>query len=63
MTGIALLVVIVALLILEGVTIYTGRPTISRTTWGVIFKYPFVAFLLGYLMGHLTWPGEVCILQ
>lgn len=60
MTGALVLVGLVLFLILEAVAIYKGWPTISRTTWRVIFKFPFVAFLLGYLMGHLTWPGEVC---
>lgn len=60
-TGFFLLVILVALLVLEGWAIYTGKATISRTTWKVVFKYPFVAFLMGFLMGHLVWPGEDCI--
>lgn len=56
-TGFLLIGVIVALLLIEWWAIQTGRPTISKTVWRAIFKHPFLAFLMGYVMGHLTWPG------
>jgi hypothetical protein len=54
--------VIAALLLLEAKAIKDKQPrnTISEVTWRVVLRMPFVAFLLGYLMGHLTWPPAQC---
>lgn len=62
MTEIALVVIVVALVIVEVYAIVNRRKrdTISEVTWRVVLRMPFVAFLLGYLMGHLTWPPAQC---
>jgi len=61
-TGLGVLVLIGLALALETWALLNRKPkdTISETTWRIIYRYPFVAFLLGYLMGHLTWPSGAC---
>jgi len=58
-TGFGLLVAITLLLVLEGWALLNKKPndTISETVWRISFKYPFVPFLVGFLMGHLFWPS------
>jgi hypothetical protein len=45
-------------LAVEGWALLNSRPgdTISEVTWRTLRRNPFISFLLGYLMGHLTWP-------
>jgi hypothetical protein len=57
-----LLVAIVFLLGLEAWSLKNKRErdTISEITWRVTMRKPFVAFLVGFLCGHLFWFSERC---
>jgi uncharacterized membrane protein YbjE (DUF340 family) len=61
-TETGLLVAIVFLLALEGWSLKNKRErdTISEVTWRVTMRKPFIAFLVGFLMGHLFWFSERC---
>ena len=62
-TGLGILIVIALLLILEGWAIMNKTPsdTISETVWRASFKYPFIPFLVGFLMGHLFFPSTTAM--
>lgn len=57
----ALGVALVFLLVADVFLVAKGRRSISRWFWDQAHRRPFVIFLLGYVMGHLTWPGEDCL--
>ena len=56
MTGIFLLSIAGALLVWELVMLALGKKLISPVVYETATRYPFVPFLLGFLMGHLLWP-------
>lgn len=62
-TGLGLLIIIALLLGLEAWALMNKKPhdTISETVWKISFKHPFVPFLLGYVLGHLTWPSSTTL--
>lgn len=59
---IGLLAILAALLGLEGFALANKRErdTISEITWRVVIRKPFIAFLAGFLAGHLFWFSERC---
>lgn len=61
-TGLGVVLILAAALALELWALANRRPgdTISEVTWRTVYRQPFVAFLMGYLMGHLTWQSERC---
>lgn len=58
-TGVGVLILIGLALALEGWALWNKKPhdTISEVTWTVVARWPFVAFLAGFLCGHLFWNG------
>ena len=58
-TGAGIVLILVLALALELWAIRNGRPTISRTTWWATLRRPFVALLVGILIGHLFWQSEM----
>lgn len=61
-TEIGLGIAIIFLLGLEGWALINKRErdTISEVTWRVTLRKPFIAFLVGFLCGHLFWFSERC---
>jgi uncharacterized membrane protein len=61
-TEYGLVAIIVAVLVLEGFSLINKRErdTISEVTWRVTLRKPFIAFLAGFLCGHLFWFSERC---
>lgn len=59
---IGLVVIVAALLALEGYALSNKRErdTISEITWRLVLRKPFIAFLIGFLCGHLFWFSERC---
>lgn len=56
-TGLGILILGGLALALEVWALANRKPgdTISEVTWRVIYRWPFVAFLAGFLAGHLFW--------
>lgn len=61
-TGLGLLIVLGLALALEFYAIANRKPhdTISEVVWRTVYRQPFIAFLSGYLCGHLFWQAEQC---
>lgn len=58
-TALCLLAIIGLLLVLEGWRCHRrDNSTISETVWHVTMRSPWLAFLAGFLAGHLLWQSN-----
>jgi ABC-type Fe3+ transport system permease subunit len=58
-TAACLLGIIVLLLVLEAWRVVKrDNSTISETVWRVTMRSPWLAFLAGFLAGHLLWASN-----
>lgn len=59
-----LLFLVVSFAIFEGLALYRGTPTLSRSVWTWSKNFPLLPFLAGLLAGglavHFWWGGIVC---
>ena len=57
LTGIILIVVMSGLVVYDIIMAVNGVPgdTISERTWEIIPAQPWLAFLIGFVCGHLFW--------